>query len=325
VAGPENRLAALALQPFLDRVPTYASPLVLYGPHGTGKSHLARGLADWWIERYPDQRVRWLPASDLAREHAAALTGDRLDAWRRELGQLDLFVLEDIGQIAGKRPAQHELVQLLDALAERDALVVVTARTLPTHWNVLLPALRSRLSAGLVVPLSLPAPATRRAVLERVASARRLSLSKRTINCLADGLNAGVPTLVSAILELELRSATEGRVLDTKRVRELVTQRGNAQIPSLRDIASSTARYFGLTVAELKGPARRQPVVAGRRVAMYLARQLAGKSFGEIGAYLGGRDHTTVLYGCRRAESLVRSDRATRQAVAELKRMLNAS
>jgi chromosomal replication initiator protein len=325
VAGPENRLAAFALKPFLDRAPTYASPLVLHGPHGAGKSHLAHGLADWWQQRFPEARVRWLPAGELAREHAQALDRDGLEAWRRELCRLDLLVLEDLGQLAGKRSAQHELVLVLDALADREALVVVTARTLPTHWEVLSPALRGRLSAGLAVGVSLPGPATRRAILERVAAARRLMLSKRTVNCLADGLNAGVPTLVSAVMELELRASGDRRPLDIQRVRELITQRDSAPLPSLREIASSTARYFGLTVAEIKGPGRRQPVVAGRRVVMYLARQLAGKSFGEIGAYLGGRDHTTVLYGCRRAESLLRSDRATRQAVAELKRLLNAS
>ena len=85
------------------------------------------------------------------------------------------------------------------------------------------------------------------------------------------------------------------------------------------------AKYFGLTLADLKSPARRQPLVAGRGVAMYLARKLTNKSFDEIGAYFGGRDHTTVLHSYRRIENLLPRDRATRQAIAELRRMLHAS
>ena len=66
-------------------------------------------------------------------------------------------------------------------------------------------------------------------------------------------------------------------------------------------------------------------VVGGRGVAMYLARQLTTHSLGQIGKYFGGRDHTTVLYGCRRTEKLLRRDRAIRRAVAELKALLAAA
>ena len=85
-----------------------------------------------------------------------------------EVRGASLFILEDLGQLTGNRPAQQELLHALDVLADRGAAVVVTARVLPTHWSVLLPALRSRLSAGLAVQLALPGRAARRAILERL-------------------------------------------------------------------------------------------------------------------------------------------------------------
>ena len=86
-------------------------------------------------------------------------------------------------------------------------------------------------------------------------------------------------------------------------------------MPRLGDIAKLTAKYFGLTVAGPKGPSRRQPLVAVRGVAMYLARQTTRGSLQQIGAYFGNRDHTTVLNGCRRTEKLLRRDSGTRQAI----------
>ena len=56
VAGPENVLVAEALRACLARTHAEYDPLVLYGPHGSGKSHLARGLADWW------NRISQMPA-----------------------------------------------------------------------------------------------------------------------------------------------------------------------------------------------------------------------------------------------------------------------
>jgi chromosomal replication initiator protein len=324
VAGPENRLVDFALRGFLSPAPTPYSPLVLYGPHGAGKSHLALGLVAHWRRRNPDQQVRCLTCGEFAREHAAAIAKQRVDAWQQELAASALLVLEDLGQLAGKRGAQHELVQLLDALADGEAQVVLTARTLPAHSPVLLPELASRLSAGLSVPVQLPAAATRRAILERLAAARGLSVSQRTVQGLADSFDATVPALLAALLELDVLNRTAGRPVDERRVRQYMSQRHTARVPNLREIATLTARYFGLTLADLKSPRRRQPLVAGRGVAMYLARKLTDKSFEEIGAYFGGRDHTTVLHGCRRTESLLARDRATRLAVTELKRLLHA-
>ncbi len=188
VAGPENALAATALRPYLDRTATHASPLVLYGPHGSGKSHLAHGLAEWWRHHFPLQNTVCTSGAEFAQAYAAALDAHDLERWRAQIRGADLLILEDLGQLAAKRPAQLELQRVLDVLADREALVVVTARTLPAHSPVLLSALRSRLSAGLAVPLALPEPATRRAILEKLVLARGLSLPKRAMNCLADGL-----------------------------------------------------------------------------------------------------------------------------------------
>jgi chromosomal replication initiator protein len=324
VAGPENILAVTALRPYLNRTDIHYSPLVLYGPHGSGKSHLAHGLAAWWRQHFPTACVSCSDASEFADAYAAAIQDQRLDAFRRQTRDAALFVLEDLGQLSGKRGAQQELLHALDALAEREALVVVTARSLPMHWPILLPSLRSRLSAGLAVPLALPGPATRRALLERLSAARGIALPKRVVQSLADGLNVSVPVLIAAVLDLELAARAGGPEADSDHIRRFMAEQDNAKVPSLREIAGLTAKYFGLRLAELKSPRRRQPLVAGRGVAMYLARQLTDKSLQQIGEFFGGRDHTTVLHGYRRTEKLLGRDRATRQAIADLKKLLLA-
>ena len=45
LAGPENHLVEVAVRSVVDQPPNGYNPLVLFGPSGTGKSHLARGLA----------------------------------------------------------------------------------------------------------------------------------------------------------------------------------------------------------------------------------------------------------------------------------------
>ncbi len=325
VAGVENALAATALSPLLEGTLGSHGLLVLYGPHGSGKTHLARGLVDWWRKNFSHAQVNCLSGSDFARQYVEALNDGRLEAWRDEIRQADLFVLEDLGELAGKQSAQHEFLHTLDALGDREASVVTTARTLPSYWSVLVPPLRSRLSAGLAVPLVFPSRATRRAILEQLAERRNLPVPRRALNGLADGLTGSVPMLVSAIWELELAARMTGEPVDPLRVRKLVSHRDEGAAAKLRDIARLTAKHFGLKLADLKSPERRRALVAARCVAMYLARQLTSCSLTEIGQFFGGRDHTTVLHGCRRTEKLLHHDWSLRQAVTNIRKMLDSA
>jgi chromosomal replication initiator protein len=325
VIGPENLLAANVLRSCLDAKAAPDSPLVIYGPHGCGKSHLAHGLVGWWHEHFPLARAEYLTASEFAQGFAAALETQQFDAWRRGIRENELLVIDDLEQLAAKRPAQQELLQSLDAMEDRQALVVVTAHALPSCNQSLLPALRSRLSAGLSVPLALPGPAARRAILERVAADRRLTIPRRALDELADGLKESVPSLIAAVLELELGAQVANHRIGTRLVRQYMQERSKARMPSLRDIATAVARHFELKVADLKSPLRRQPLVVGRGVAMYLARELTDASLQQIGRFFGGRDHTTVINALDRTEGNLRRDPLTRQAIAELKQQLVAT
>ncbi len=322
VIGPENRLVAAVAEAFFQGRSQHYSPLVIYGPSGSGKSHLAQGLARWWRTARPADSVLLTGGAELAREYAGALERQQLTEWRTALRRHGLLVIEDLGQLAGKGPAQQELVQLLDDWSGSEAMVVVTARGLPQQLSALLAALRSRLSAGLAVPLALPGADARRAILERLAQARGLALPKGVLQSLSGGPSVSVPALRGAILQLDL--AQRSGELDADGLRRFVAQRPRSRQISLRDITAATARHFGLKMADLKSPSRRQAVVTARGIAIYLARLLTPHSLEQIGDYFGGRDHTTVLHGQRRTEKLMKRDPATRHAVAEVRKTLVA-
>jgi chromosomal replication initiator protein len=161
-------------------------------------------------------------------------------------------------------------------------------------------------------------------LVKRLAAARGIALPLPALEQLAEAVRDSVPALLSAMLQLDLDARAGKQDFEPRRIRKLVAQRKSDRMPSLRSIATLTAKHYGLTVADLKSPVRRQALVAGRGVAMYLARQLTDKSLEEIGDFFGGRDHTTVMHSCRRTERLVAVDRETRLAVTELKRTLLA-
>lgn len=69
--------------------------------------------------------------------------------------------------------------------------------------------------------------------------------------------------------------------------------------PSLHDIIVATASYYGISPHMLYSGKRERKISHPRQVAYYLARKLTNMSYPAISSKIGGRDHTTVLYGER--------------------------
>ena len=221
-AGPENCLIEPAVSGVLGRQPTPYNPLVLYGPSGTGKSHLARGLAATWKLNFPQSRVAYTTAVDFAREMADAFETQAVEDFRARYRGVSLAVFEDVGELAAKPAAQEELIRTLDAVIQRGGQVVVTASSAPREIAGFPPALQSRLSAGLCVPLALPGPDTRLAILERWSNLREVEMADSILKLLAEGLAGTVPELLGAMLQLEVPAREEGRPIDARQIRDFL-------------------------------------------------------------------------------------------------------
>ena len=306
-AGPENRLVEPAVTGVLGRQPTPYNPLVLYGPSGIGKSHLARGLASTWKANFPQSRVAYATAVDFAREMADAFETQAVEDFRSGYRGVNLAVFENLGELAAKPAAQEELIRTLDAVIQRGGQVVATASSAPQEIAGFSPGLQSRLSAGLCLPLALPGPDTRLAILKRWSDLREVEIAGPILKLLAEGLVGTVPELLGATLQLEIPAREAGRPINAHQIRDYLSERDSTLRPKFRDIATLTARHFSLRLGDLRGTSRRRPVVAARDVAIYLCRQLTRESLGRIGEYFGGRDHTTVLHACRKTEELLQS------------------
>jgi chromosomal replication initiator protein len=93
--------------------------------------------------------------------------------------------------------------------------------------------------------------------------------------------------------------------------------------PSLHEIVSVVAKYYGLAQKHLKSGCRKQSTVIARATATYLARELTDASYGEIGRALGGRDHTTMMHNFRKIDREQHNDPVTQQAIDDLRRILS--
>ena len=72
----------------------------------------------------------------------------------------------------------------------------------------------------------------------------------------------------------------------------------------VRQIQRVICAKYQIARVDLVSPSRKQPLAWGRQVGYWAARKLTTGSTGEISLLFGGRDHTSVLAGCKRVNEL---------------------
>ncbi|MCM2292093.1 DnaA regulatory inactivator HdaA [Allorhizobium sp. BGMRC 0089] len=150
------RLAAAVSM--VDSWPNWPSPVVvLTGPQGSGKSH----LAEIWRKASGAETVSLAPGADAA---AIAVNGPVLfeDADRRGFDETELF-------------------HLINSVRQHGTSLLITARTWPIAWNVSLPDLRSRLRAATLVEIGEPDEALLAQVIVKLFADRQLSVDERLV------------------------------------------------------------------------------------------------------------------------------------------------
>jgi hypothetical protein len=97
--------------------------------------------------------------------------------------------------------------------------------------------------------------------------------------------------------------ATEARAERQRQEAEKDVKRGRVtREQTAEQVIAAVADYYGVAVADLKGKRRDYEFTYPRQIAMRLLRQRFTLSLAEIGKLLGGRDHTTCMYGVAKIE-----------------------
>jgi chromosomal replication initiator protein len=285
------------------------NPLFIYGGVGLGKTHLLHAIAN--VVGRKGLRVLYVSAEEFTNELVRAIRENRNEQFRLRYRTNDVLLVDDVQFIAGKDATQEEFFHTFNALHSVGHQIVLTSDRPPKAIANLVERLQSRFAWGIAVDVQLPDLETRRAILQKKAELRGLSVPEPVIDFLASAIQSNIRELEGGLNRVIAYSQMTDQPLTVTLARaaiEDLVQSAQRRILSPSDVVDAVCRYYKVDPTTLRGKARDKDIVLPRHVAMYLMRQKTQASLVDVGRELGGRDHSTVLNGCDRIQAESQSD-----------------
>ncbi|MGI9294689.1 MAG: chromosomal replication initiator protein DnaA [Pseudomonadales bacterium] len=311
VEGKSNQLAKAAASQVGENPGKSYNPLFIYGGVGLGKTHLMHAIGNAMLERNPSANVAYVHSERFVGDMVRGLQHNTISEFKRAYRSLDALLIDDIQFFAGKERSQEEFFHTFNTLLEGQRQIILTCDRYPKEVHGLEERLKSRFGWGLTVAIEPPELETSVAILMSKAQAEGVELPDEVAFFIAKRIRSNVRELEGALRRVIANSRFTERPINLEFAKEALRDllAVQARLVSIENIQKTVADYFKIRVADLLSKSRSRSIARPRQVAMALAKELTNHSLPEIGDAFGGRDHTTVLHGCRRIEELRSTDK----------------
>jgi chromosomal replication initiator protein len=328
VIGDCNRFAHAAALAVAELPGQAYNPLFLYGPPGLGKTHLLHAIGNYIRAHGGGLRVRSTTAERFTSEFVAALQTRDVEDFKARFRETDVLLIDDVQFLQRKAKTEEEFFHTFNALHETGSQLVLTCDRLPADMAALEARLLERFQAGLVAEIKPPDLATRLTILRKRVQHDGIELDDDgALHAIAHRITSNARALEGALIRVVAYHSLTRRPIDVQLANEVLAglypnARPAQQPVTIERVQQLTCEAFSISREELLSSGRSGRVAWPRQVAMYLARRHTGATLPAIGRAFGGRNHTTVMYACRKAGERIAQDPAAHAAVSDLERRL---
>ncbi len=318
VVGKGNRLAHAAAQAVAESPAKAYNPLFLYGGVGLGKTHLLHAIGHECLDA--GLQVRYVSSEEFTNDLVDAIRSRNTAVFRERYRRVDVLLIDDIQFIAGKEATQEEFFHTFNTLHGQEKQVVISSDRSPKAFVTLEERLRSRFEWGLTADIHAPDYETRLAILRSRAERLGREAPDEILSEIAERVQSNIRELEGALTRVlayaDLRCEILTPDLVDAALADMVVHTSSV---TTEQIISVVADQYGIEESRLLSRERSREVAFPRQIAMYLIREETSNSLPKIGEALGGRDHTTVMYGCGKIADQLESDDALRRQVVALR------
>ena len=324
VVGNNNRFAHAAALAVAEAPATAYNPLFIYGGVGLGKTHLMHAIANEILINNRNANILYVTSEKFTNQLINAIKDNKNEMFRNKYRNIDVLLIDDIQFIAGKERIQEEFFHTFNTLHESGKQIIISSDRPPKDINLLEDRLKSRFEWGLIADISNPDYETRLAILRKKAQLDNIIIDDDILCDIATKIDSNIRELEGVLNKLIAKaSLTNSHItmeMAERAINDVVSNQD--KVLSIDLIQETIAKYFNITVEELKGVKRSNDVTFPRQIAMYLCRSVAGLPLTKIGDGFGKRDHTTVIHACNKIDKEIQNDMSTKRIVESVKNIL---
>lgn len=326
VIGRTNGIAFQEARRVAESDVPVANPLFFFGATGLGKSHLMHAIARQKLLRNPNLRVMLVSAENFMRLFITAIKANDTLAFKNQVRNVDVLLIDDLHFIIGKEATQEELFAALDSLLDQQKQIILSADRSPSLFENISERARSRLVRGASIEIQPTDFELRLAILE--SKARQMAkerpgfvLNSEAAHFMAQRIATNTRELEGALTRVVTQSSDGARPVTIENLNVWLADflRAYDRRVTIEEIKKKVAEHYGLKVQDLESPNRSRSIVRPRQIAMYLARLLTPRSYPEIGRRFGNRDHTTVMHAVETIQRLTGIDPTFAEEVERLR------
>tara|TARA_Y100000817_G_scaffold140529_1_gene110136 strand:- start:5057 stop:6415 length:1359 start_codon:yes stop_codon:yes gene_type:complete len=299
-----NILARSAALKVSDSPGETYNPLYIYSDVGLGKTHLLNAIGNKL--KLKQHKVIYLSSEKFTNEYIAAIRNGKIDEFQSYFRNCDALLIDDIQFIGTKPQTQEGFFHIFNHLHMNKKQIVVTGDD-PANKIALKSRIQSRLSGGIEVDIQEPKYESKFAILSHKAP----DIGTEVIEYLAKYPHKNVRELEGALNRIKAFSQLTSSVIDITLVDEslsgLKQNKENFSVTKNK-ILEEVSKYKNVSVDNILGTKKDRLTVNARQLVMFFLKKELNMTFIEIALFLGGKNHSTVIYALERIEKILKKD-----------------
>ncbi len=324
VVGPSNSLAYAAAQAVAQKPGTLYNPLFIYGDSGLGKTHLLHAIGNNIKQINANAAVLYQTADRFVNEFISAIRFDKVHKFKAKYQSIDVLLIDDIQFISNKEQTQEAFFHIFNTLHEAHKQIVFSSDTVPQDLKGIATRLRSRMAWGLVTDIYIPKIETKIAILKKKAQLNSEVLQDEVAYFIADTVDSNIRELEGALVRVMAFAALTKQPIDINLAKKVLTKKSHENVKPVdfSMIVHSVCKHYNYSLQELQSKSRSKEIALARHIAIFLMKKCTNKSLRDIGLFLGGRDHSTVMHAYSKIEKSIEHDQQLADTVKGIERTI---
>lgn len=320
IVWPSNQLPFSACEAVSRKPWSAYNPLFIYGNVWLGKTHLLQATGNAIKSKFKDKKVIYTTADRFANDYITNVKKRTIEKMKEKYRSIDVLVIDDVQFLSWKEQTQQELYNIFNILYESNKQIILSWDRAPRELTELEPRLKSRFEWWIIVDISEPDFETRLAILQEKSRAREFIIPQEVAEFIAYNSGSNVRELEwilnQIIAEYELHNTPPTIENVAARLNKLaITDKllGNNKtkkmsIKSYDELIDVVSEHFAITKKDILSEDRRKENQIPRQVAMYLLKNYLNYTLERIGNIFSWRNHSAVLYSCKKLEQILKKD-----------------